>query len=220
MNSTAGDRRLGRSALRAAILAAAATAALAVGWTDAASADNASASNNRVSSSPESGAVLNGAPTEFTLRMEHLVARADVEVVDGCGRTVPFQVSADGSRVAGALAPGGPTAVGGTWRMRWQVTGIDGRATAGDVPFTVRGDATCEARPQPSGSAATAGDGDRKDGAATAGAGGRGGDVRAAVAVVASSLRDGPVVPVGATTAAVFALAGLGLALRRRRKRA
>ncbi|HYN93687.1 MAG TPA: copper resistance protein CopC, partial [Pilimelia sp.] len=148
----------------------------------------AAAHDGAVSSTPAAGAYLVRPPGEVTVRMTGPTTRATVEVTDGCGRRIPTRVSTSGERITARLVTGDDgQGSGGSWVARWRVVGSDGHATAGDVPFTVRGVPRCEVAPQPTQRAAGAVPGDRQDGAPAAGADGPGGDVHRHVAPGAPS---------------------------------
>jgi methionine-rich copper-binding protein CopC len=105
------------------------------------------------SSSPAAGAVVRGAPPVVTLRMAGPVDRVTATVTDGCGQPVPNTAEVYGKRVAIRLAVshvavrdhGNHTTAGGSWRIDWRAVDAQGRATTGDLPFTVGVAANCAA---------------------------------------------------------------------------
>jgi methionine-rich copper-binding protein CopC len=130
-----------RSAVTAAVLAA--TLAPTAAW--------AGERDAVASSSPAAGTVVRGAPPVVTLRMTGPVDKVTATVTDGCGQPVPNTAAVYGKRVAIRLAVshiaaanhGDHTTAGGSWRIDWRAVDAQGRATTGDLPFTVGVAANC-----------------------------------------------------------------------------
>jgi copper resistance protein C len=90
-----------------------------------------------VASSPEVDAVVRGSKVavmlRFNGRIDHERSRLTLVHPDASAEVVPLVRSAGPDGMAAnvrGLAPG-------AYRLRWQVLGIDGHITRGDIPFTV-----------------------------------------------------------------------------------
>ena len=68
----------------------------------------------------------------FNSRIDHERSRVSLLRADGRAETVPLETSAPDT-LAGKLQGLPP----GKYRLRWQVLGVDGHITRGDIPFTV-----------------------------------------------------------------------------------
>ncbi|MEV4656509.1 copper resistance CopC family protein [Micromonospora sp. NPDC049301] len=97
------------------------------------------------SSSPAAGSVTGAAPASVSLVFGGSILSASLTVTDGCGRTVPGQVTIREQHVRATLRAGGPAPASGAWSVRWRAVSEDGHPISGEVPFTVAGETDCVA---------------------------------------------------------------------------
>lgn len=90
-----------------------------------------------LAATPAPGAVLHGASLRVLLRFNSRIDRERSRLTligpDASTAALPLDAAAgpDGlAATATALAPGG-------YRLRWQVLGVDGHITRGDIPFEI-----------------------------------------------------------------------------------
>lgn len=92
-----------------------------------------------VAATPAVGTVVPGPTVPIELRFNSRIdpKRSRLSLVRPDGSAMPLPLAADGPPdMLRATADGlGP----GHYRLRWQVLGLDGHITRGDIPFDVRG---------------------------------------------------------------------------------
>ncbi|SIN26158.1 hypothetical protein SAMN04489832_4565 [Micromonospora cremea] len=110
---------------------------------DMTAADPAVAHSDLKSASPAAGSVTKAAPAAVGLVFNEGVLSASLTVTDGCGRTVPAQVTVRGRNVQATLRPGDQAPPSGAWSVRWRAVSEDGHPISGTVPFTVAGTTNC-----------------------------------------------------------------------------
>jgi methionine-rich copper-binding protein CopC len=90
-----------------------------------------------IDASPAVDAELGGPGVPVLLRFNSRIDRDRSRLTlirpDGSGKTVPLAASTGPDTLAASIAGLAP----GRYRLRWQVLGIDGHITRGDIPFSV-----------------------------------------------------------------------------------
>jgi methionine-rich copper-binding protein CopC len=91
-----------------------------------------------VQAMPAVDAVVAGPRVPIALRFNSRIdrERSRLVLVAPDGKTVPLPLAAGAPDEVGAEAGG---LAPGRYRLRWQVLGLDGHITRGDIPFTVTG---------------------------------------------------------------------------------
>jgi methionine-rich copper-binding protein CopC len=156
-NSRFGVAQLGTVRVRGMFVSA--LSVLAFLGIESVIAGPAGAHSGLKSSTPAAGSVIASAPASAALIFDEGILSMSLTVTDGCGRTVPAQVSIRNREVQAALRPGDQAPASGPWSLRWKAVGADGHPVTGEVAFIVSGTADCAAPGlQPGGAAAVAGD--------------------------------------------------------------
>jgi methionine-rich copper-binding protein CopC len=179
---------------------------------EAVTAGPATAHSRLKSSTPAAGSVIDAAPASVALAFDEGILSMSLTVTDGCGRTVPAQVTVRDREVQAALHPGGQVPAGGPWSVQWKAVGADGHPVTGGVPFIVSGAADCAASVQQL-AGAPAASGDSAAPATTATDGPQAQDADEAASAT------GRTVPVGVLVALAVVLLGVGAAVLARRGR-